>query len=55
MEKVVEGYTCHSSLTEFDQRNLTEKLDHRNLNEISKDNEKTWTTEYDLEYRRKKM
>ncbi|HEY2721879.1 MAG TPA: hypothetical protein VGI82_09140 [Chitinophagaceae bacterium] len=27
----------------------------RQFAEISKDNEKTWTTEYDLEYRRKKM
>jgi len=27
----------------------------RQFGEISKDNEKTWTTEYDLEYRRKKM
>lgn len=27
----------------------------RQFSEISKDNEKTWTTEYDLEYRRKKM
>jgi hypothetical protein len=27
----------------------------RQYSEISKDNEKTWTAEYDLEYRRKKM
>ncbi len=27
----------------------------RQFSEISKDDEKTWTTEYDLEYRRKKM
>ena len=27
----------------------------RQFAEISKDNEKTWTPEYDLEYRRKKM
>ena len=27
----------------------------RQFSEISKDNEKTWTTQYDLEYRRKKM
>lgn len=27
----------------------------RQFAEISKDNEKTWTTEYDLEYRRKKL
>jgi len=27
----------------------------RQYSEISKDGEKTWTTEYDLDYRRKKM
>ena len=37
-------------LTFFDQGKNTV----RQLGEISKDNELTWTTEYDLEYRRKK-